>query len=74
MTPSSRTRTDLAAELRGADLAFLDALPAEAQARLLDDIRATRARQKQALDAAIDQGLAMTPALLRGALRRILFP
>ncbi|HKY91012.1 MAG TPA: hypothetical protein VJM11_08230 [Nevskiaceae bacterium] len=65
---------DLAAELRGADLSVVGALPADAQRQLLEAIRATRKRQQQALDAAIEQGLSMTPALLRGALKRILFP
>jgi hypothetical protein len=65
---------ELAAELRGADLSAIGDLPSAAQTQLLDAIRTTRKRQQQALDAAIDQGLSMTPALLRGALKRILFP
>lgn len=65
---------DLAAELRGADLSAVSSLSTHAQRQLLDAIRATRKRQQQALDAAIEQGLSMTPALLRGALKRILFP
>jgi hypothetical protein len=65
---------DLAAELRGADLSAIAELPADAQRQLLDAIRSARKRQQQALDAAIEQGLSMTPALLRGALKRILFP
>jgi hypothetical protein len=72
-TPTPEARAALLAELRGADLAFLDTLPPEAQARLLEAIRATRRRQKQLLDEAINHGLSMTPALLRGTLKRILF-
>ena len=54
-------------------LDFLAALPEAAQAQLSIDIQAARAQQKLALDAAIDNGLRMVPALLRGPLKKILF-
>jgi hypothetical protein len=70
---------DLNPELRRAlgtaqDLAFLAALDAAAQHRLGADIDAARERQRQLLDQAIEHGLRMVPALLRGPLKRILFP
>ena len=54
--------------------AFLDPLSAAEQGELLAAIRRTRRAQKNALDAAIDKGLGMAPLLLRGPLKRILFP
>jgi hypothetical protein len=56
------------------DSAFLDPLSAAEQGELLAAIRRTRRAQKNALDAAIDKGLGMAPLLLRGPLKRILFP
>ena len=54
-------------------LDFLAALPEAAQVKLGDDIRAARQCQQQALDAAINNGMRMVPALLRGPLKKILF-
>jgi len=54
-------------------LDFLAALPEDAQAKLSADIQAARARQKKTLDDAIENGLRMVPALLRGPLKKILF-
>ncbi len=56
------------------DSAFLDPLSAAEQGELLAAIRRTRRAQKNALDTAIDKGLGMAPLLLRGPLKRILFP
>ena len=54
-------------------LEFLAALPEPAQARLSADILAARKRQARALDEAIDNGLRMVPALLRGPVKKLLF-
>lgn len=54
-------------------LDFLAALPDSAQEKLSQDIHASRARQRQALDDAINNGLRMVPMLLRGPLKKILF-
>lgn len=54
-------------------LDFLAALPETAQAQLSADIQSARAQQKKTLDEAIDNGLRMVPALLRGPLKKILF-
>ena len=63
-------RETLGAERR---LEFLAALPEPAQARLSADILAARKRQARALDEAIDNGLRMVPALLRGPVKKLLF-
>lgn len=47
--------------------------PAET-AWLLDAATRARAREQAAVAAAIDHALAQVPALVRGAVRRILFP
>lgn len=64
-------RAELGEEERG--LNFLSALPAAAQARLAQDLHAARVRQRDALNAAINNGMRMVPALLRGPLKKILF-
>lgn len=54
-------------------LDFLAALPESAQAQLSADILAARKRQKKSLEEAVDHGLRMVPALLRGPIKKILF-
>lgn len=54
-------------------LDFLAALPESDQLKLSADIKAARTRQKKSLDDAIENGLRMVPALLRGPLKKILF-
>ncbi len=54
-------------------LDFLAALPESAQAQLGKDILSARQRQKKALEEAVDHGLRMVPALLRGPIKKILF-
>jgi hypothetical protein len=54
-------------------LDFLAALPESAQDQLSKDILAARRRQKKALEEAVDHGLRMVPALLRGPIKKILF-
>ena len=54
-------------------LGFLAALPESAQSQLSKDILAARQRQKKALEEAVDHGLRMVPALLRGPIKKILF-
>lgn len=54
-------------------LDFLAALPEADQLKLGADIKAARARQKKALDDAIENGLRMVPALLRGPIKKLLF-
>lgn len=70
----SRMQKDLG-EVLGTErrLDFLAALPESDQIKLGTDIKAARARQKKALDDAIENGLRMVPALLRGPLKKILF-
>lgn len=69
-----RLNADLRAELGDERrLDFLAALPIEAQARLAADLHSARQRQRTALDQAVDHGLRMAPALLRGPLKKILF-
>lgn len=65
---------ELLRELRGVEPRVLAPLTPTEQTTLLAAIRATRQRQKQALDDAINEGMRLVPALLRGPLRRILFP
>jgi hypothetical protein len=65
----------LRAELGGGEeMDFLAALPESAQARLRDDIHAARTHQRQSLDQAINHGMRQVPMLLRGPLKKILFP
>lgn len=54
-------------------LDFLAALPESAQAKLSEDIHASRKRQRKSLDDAIENGMRMVPMLLRGPLKKILF-
>lgn len=70
---SRKLLDELSREL-GADAGFLAPLSEQELASLRDAIGETRRRQKQALDRAVDKGLGMAPLLLRGALKRVLFP
>lgn len=66
-------RSELARDL-GGDSSCLASLSVDELAALRDAIRATRKHQREALDGAISHGMSLVPALLRGPLRRILFP
>jgi hypothetical protein len=61
-------------ELGGGEVKFLAVLPDDALVKLESDIRSARQRQRRTLDEAIDKGLRMAPMLLRGPLKKILFP
>lgn len=63
----------LRAELGGDLPAGLDALTDDALRHLLASIRAQKTHQRGALEEAIAQGLTVVPAMLRGAVRKILF-
>lgn len=67
-------RAELQRELGGEDQGILAALSEAQQSALLDAIRETRRRQKRVLDDAVNEGMRLVPALLRGTLKRILFP
>ncbi|MGH8456615.1 MAG: hypothetical protein ACRETW_12005 [Stenotrophobium sp.] len=58
----------------GAGLEFMDSLKPDEAMVLVDGLHAAQAREKQALDDAIENSLAMVPLLLRGTFKRILFP
>lgn len=64
----------LSAELGGADLPpGVSALSEDTLRHLVESIRAQKTRQRQALDTAISEGLAVVPAMLRGVVRKALF-
>jgi hypothetical protein len=65
---------ELQKELGGGEVQFLAALPEASLSQLKQDIHAARQRQRAALDDAINKGLRMAPLLLRGPLKKILFP
>ncbi len=62
------------AELGLADPAPLAALPHDQLAWLRDIARHARDREQAALEAAVDRALEQIPRVLRGAVRKILFP
>lgn len=62
------------AELGLDDGSPLAELPPPQLAWLLDVARDARARERAALDAAVDRALEQIPRVLRGAVRKILFP
>jgi hypothetical protein len=62
------------AELGLADPAPLTALTAAQLAWLRDTARDARNREQASLDAAVDRAMQHVPWLLRGAVKRILFP
>ena len=75
MKDKDKEKAALRLALKGADsVACIDSLePKEAQI-LLDGFAAAQAREKAALDKAIDDSLRMVPFLLRGAFKKVLFP
>lgn len=74
--PSQHSREPLLAlraELGASLPPEVEALPDEALEHLLACVRAQKAHQRGALDTAVEQGLTFVPAMLRGAVRKILF-
>ena len=67
-------KTALAAELQGAALPSLDALSDAELGILVRSIRDARRRQQQHLSTAFEAALTHVPLLLRGPVRKILFP
>jgi hypothetical protein len=66
---------ELRRTLKGADgVTLIDSLKNEEAKLLLHAMQAAQAREKAALDAAIDNSLRMVPLVLRGAFRKVLFP
>ncbi|HEY5926727.1 MAG TPA: hypothetical protein VIV11_33805 [Kofleriaceae bacterium] len=72
MTPELLAETK--SELGLADATPLVTLPTEQLAWLRDAARTARDREQAALEAAVDRALDHVPWLLRGAVKRILFP
>jgi len=70
----SELLADTQAELGPAAPGLLAGLSSAQLARLRDALRAAKLRDRAALDAAIASAMGRVPALLRGAVRRILFP
>lgn len=72
---ASSTLKEVSQELRvdGAQLKYLEVLSDAEQSAFRDSIRAAKRKQKDALKAATEHSLSYIPALLRGAVRRILF-
>ena len=64
----------LASEVPGLNADALAPLTAAQRAQLLEAVRAAKRRQREALRAAIEEGMSFVPALLRIPLKRILFP
>lgn len=65
---------ELTRELGGAPSELCAPLNDAEQRRLLDSLRAAKRKQQDDLVAAINEGLSFVPGLLRGTLKRILFP
>lgn len=61
-------------ELGLADPAPLAELPAEQLSWLCEAVRHAREREHAALQAAVDRALEQIPWVLRGAVRKVLFP
>jgi hypothetical protein len=74
MSQIDDTRAAIAAELGLADGAALAALADADAIALRDGVRALVAQQRAALAAAIDAALEQVPWVLRGAVRKVLFP
>ena len=66
--------TETQAELGLADAAPLAALTQAQLMWLRDAAREARMREQASLDAAVDRAMTHVPWLLRGAVKRILFP
>ncbi|MGH8504334.1 MAG: hypothetical protein ACRETM_00030 [Stenotrophobium sp.] len=75
MKDKDKDRMALRQALKGAaNITCIDSLePGEAQI-LMDGFSAALAREKAALDSAIDNSLRMVPFVLRGAFKKVLFP
>ncbi|MGH8460582.1 MAG: hypothetical protein ACRESS_03135 [Stenotrophobium sp.] len=72
---SAKAATELRRELKsdkGLDL--LDSLDQAEATVLLNGMHTAQAREKAALDQAIDNSLRMVPFVLRGAFKKVLFP
>ena len=72
MTPQLLAETQ--SELGLGDATPLAALPESQLAWLRDAARTARDREQAALEAAVDRALEHVPWLIRGAVKRILFP
>ncbi len=66
-------RHALEGELGGRAPDGVGTLTDEELADLADRLRATKERQSEALEAAIEEALEIVPRLLRGSVRRVLF-
>lgn len=71
---SEQTLAALNKELGGQGGELLKPLTETELNTLLQSVRVAKRKQKDALKAAIDEGMSFVPALLRIPLRRILFP
>ena len=74
MSRAPKKTDELASELSGLDAAVIAPLSVAERAQLLEAIRNAKRRHREALRAAIEQGMGFVPALLRIPLKRILFP
>lgn len=72
--PSQQDQLRAALGNAAGELPVLDALSADQMATLIQLIEAARAQQGTALQAASEQALSHVPALLRGAVRKLLVP
>ena len=66
--------TELQNELGGRDTTYLAKLSDGQAEHLLTDLRAAKQQERNDLQAAIEQALGFVPALLRGPVKRALFP
>lgn len=71
---ASKAQTALRQQLPGLAAHHLAAVPDDAAADLAALLAESRAAQHGALDAAIEKGMRHVPLLLRGPLKKILFP
>lgn len=70
----SKARTELLRQMPGLSQKHLAPLSEEAVKDLSALFAESRSHQRQALDAAIEKSMRHVPLLLRGPLKRILFP
>ena len=70
---STKALGALEAELGGRAPDGLDALDAQGLRALTVLLHDAKARQSEALDAAVDQSLEFVPRVMRGSVRKILF-
>jgi len=72
---SKKQADELRAKLKaGAGLEFLDEVDQDGLTLLNKSLDAAKKREHQALDQAIEGSMTMIPFLLRGPLKKILFP